>query len=137
MKTKKILILGLFLCFGIIYATKKTSILEHFFNSNYTPSPPPNTEILGVWTLEDSPSDKIEFFSDGRVKWYTDATVTETGTYEISNDCGGNTSTNIEYLKFTNEIDNTFCNVIMGINENNNNILSFVDPKGHVTVYVR
>jgi carboxypeptidase C (cathepsin A) len=137
MKTKKIIIIGLFLCFGIIYATKSSGILENFFNSKAALTPPSNSEILGVWTLENSPSDKIEFLNNGTVKWYVDSNVSETCTYEITNVCNGNTSSNVEYLKFTNDIDNTYCNVIMSINENGNNTVSFVDQKGHLNVYLR
>jgi len=99
----------------------------------------PQTEILGFWVLEDDPSTKIEFLSNGQVKNYQNNVLESIDTYAITNLCDGHTAPNGQnYLKITFPEGDSFCYLINGINANNSGILSLLTmTQGKVVVYVR
>jgi hypothetical protein len=140
MKTSKIIIIALILlsigAYGYVYINKKVEKKMVAKQTVLTPQ----DEILGVWFMENSPTDKIEFLANGEVKVYEDNVLMGTDTYEITNSCDGQTTSNNElFLKRTDGEDGTeYCDYINGINENNSNQLS-ITPSGsmEVVIYVR
>jgi hypothetical protein len=100
----------------------------------------PEQEIIGVWTLENDPSSKIEFTADGKEKWYEDNVLKYVDSYTISNECGGNVSeTDLLYLTTIDGEDaSERCDVIMnGVYEPNSTTLTLLDENGRLAIFKR
>lgn len=140
MKTSKIIIIALVLlsvvAYGYVYINK--TVANKAVTSQTALSP--EQEILGVWHIENSPDDTIEFLANGEVKVFEDNVLMTTDQYEITNNCDGQTTSNNElFLKRIDGEDGTvYCDYINGINENNSNVLSMT-PEGSmkVVIYIR
>lgn len=89
--------------------------------------PPTHTDVLGIWIMRDSPSDKIEFLSNGNVKPYEDNILLYTDTYSITYTCGVTTQSEDLFLKETDEDGTAECYAIMNLNPES---LSLMDSNG-------
>lgn len=101
---------------------------------------PIEQRILGIWIMENSPSDKIEFLPNGQVKRYEDNVLLYTDTYSISNTCNGyaNNDRSLFLKQIDSEDGDEYCFIINGINENNSGILSLTTSgQGKLIVYIR
>lgn len=101
---------------------------------------PIEQRILGIWIMENSPSDKIEFLPNGQVKRYEDNVLLYTDTYSISNTCNGyaNNDGSLFLKQIDSEDGDEYCFIINGINENNSGILSLTTSgQGKLIVYIR
>lgn len=101
---------------------------------------PIEQRILGVWEMENSPTNRIEFLTNGQLKYYEDNVLLYTDTYSISNICEGfQSNDNRLYLKQIDSEDGTiFCFLINGVNENNSEILSLTTSnQGKLLIYKR
>ncbi len=134
MKTKYttsiILLLTTILTFGFITANKsKTTLL---FQT-------PEERILGVWIMENSPSDKLEFLANGQMKCYDNNTLLYTDFYNITNSCNGETLSNNEFfLKVIDSNDGTVsCAILLnGVYEDNSTTLTLLtEGQGKVVIY--
>lgn len=100
----------------------------------------PQQRIIGVWVLENDSTTKIEFLTNSVVKSYENNVLKYTDTYSIGNTCGGETLSNNElFLKTIDGEDGTeYCDIINGINEDNNGILSLTTSnQGKTIIYVK
>lgn len=105
----------------------------------------PEQKILGIWIMENSPSDKIEFLPNGVVNIYIDNTLESTYNYIISNECNGiipsssDNNGNKLVLKYIYPEGDSFCNYILsGVYEDNNHTLSLLtEGQGKIIVYMR
>ena len=136
MKTKKIIVsLMMLILVSIItygFVNKKAF---NFFSS----STEPNTEILGIWYLEDDPNIKLEFTINNQMKTYINNVIESSDYYSISNSCNGQTISDSRlFLSVTDGVDGSiYCNIINGINEDGSNILSMISESGKILVYTR
>ena len=136
MKTRKIIItLSMLILVSIItygFVSKKAF-------SFFTSSSEPNTEILGIWYLEDDPNIKLEFTINNQMKTYIDNVIESSDYYSISNSCNGQTISDSRlFLNVTDGEDGSiYCNIINGINEDGSNILSMISESGKILVYTR
>lgn len=98
----------------------------------------PNTDILGMWVLEDDPATKVEFLTNGTVKNYTGNVHESTDQYAITNVAPDGATSSDLYLKITFPEGDSFYYLINGINANNSNLLSLMTMnQGKVIVYKR
>lgn len=105
----------------------------------------PEQRILGIWIMENSPSDKIEFLPNGVVNIYIDNTLESTYNYIISNECNeiipssSDNNGNKLVLKYIYPEGDSFCNYILsGVYEDNSHTLSLLtEGQGKIIVYMR
>lgn len=107
-----------------------------FVNKNLFIANPPETDILGVWYLENSPENKIEFLNNGQMKLYEDNILKYTDTYSITNTCNNKTAQ--ANNKFLRQIDGQngieYCFTIVNISAD---VLTLMTENGSVIVYER
>lgn len=122
----------------VIFITASLFITEHSYREYANQVMNPQQEILGIWYLEGSPSDKIEFLSNGILKRYIDNQLESTSSYSVGSSCDGESSPNELYLTEVDSDGDIYCTYINGINIDNSNELSLT-PAGtmKVLIYVR
>lgn len=135
MKPKKIIIALVFaLSLGMAFAYTKIDTILSTTSSSSTQTTTPNQEILGIWHLEDSPSDTFEYLTNGVKNTYSNGELVNSSFYEIGNTCNSTPSSNPDD-KFLKEVDDDgfeHCYFINGINENGSNVLSLMDDRGKI-----
>jgi|GEM_PF-959512 len=85
---------------------------------------PTSKKIIGTWYVNSNRNTKWVFSQDGKVYNYDKDIFKVMYRYTISNSCGNNSSSTIEFLTLMNRDGNEFCFRINGVNENKNGILS-------------
>jgi hypothetical protein len=107
-------------------------------NNNQTQTP--EQRIIGVWVRENSPSDKIEFLTNGQMKCYEDNILIYTDYYAITNTCNGIDSGNNQlFLQVIDSNDGSFtCDIINSVDDGGNGILSLTTAgQGKLVVYLK
>ena len=143
MKTNKIIktILVAVISLATITIYSKAVNIPNNANSISVQSQTPEVRILGMWIMENSPNDKVEFLANGQMKRYHGSSLLYIDIYSISNACGGDISgDNLLYLIQTDSEDgDEYCYVIVnGVYADNSEVLTLItEGQGKIIVYVR
>ena len=136
---KRIIPIVLLLGLSIALAFTKMNPFLSNSKSTTTPTNSLNQEILGIWHLEDSPTDTYEYLSDGVKNTYTNGTLLNSSYYEITNSCSSTPSDdpNDQFLKEMDADGFEHCYFINGINVDGSAVMSLMDYRGNIIRLVR
>lgn len=94
-------------------------------------------KLIGTWYADGYRNSKWVYGKDGTLSNYYDEKLMEVFKYSVCNTCGNNTVENdtIEYIKLKDKDSTEYCFKIIGINKNNNGVLSIKNMDTGVTEF--